>query len=84
MARLVSPNPICRRWGCQEHVPPSGYYSGMPQSHCYRCGMRTGCAAQPCADFVEPIGETWLDRLLVKWFPAKKTSGTSPEQRKEA
>lgn len=28
----------CKKSGHMFYVGPGGYYSGMPQSHCWRCG----------------------------------------------
>lgn len=54
--KLISPNPTCRRIGCQTTVPSDGGYPGMPQSHCYRCGMKTCYAADWVKeDFALPI-----------------------------
>jgi len=68
-APLVSLNPTCRRIGCQTYVPSGGGYPGMTQSHCYRCGMRTGHAADFCKDFEEPIQpEVHLYDRVVAFF----------------
>ena len=63
---LTSPNPTCRRVGCQSCVPPQGHYAGLPQSHCPRCGMKTGHAVDRCPDFVTPIYPEvhFRDRLI--------------------
>lgn len=49
---LISPKWWCRWFGCRT----TGPYYGMPQSHCWRCGMRTGYAnpALNLPDFVKP------------------------------
>ena len=51
---MESPKARCRLKGCLHYVPPEGYYYGMPQSHCPRCGMKTWCASKECSDFEEP------------------------------
>lgn len=39
-AMIVSPSWWCRLFGCKT----TGPYYGMPQSHCWNCGMKTGYA----------------------------------------
>lgn len=39
LSKMVSKNPWCRVFGCQNFVPSGGGYPGLPQSHCYRCGL---------------------------------------------
>jgi hypothetical protein len=73
--KLVSRHPFCRRWGCIDHVPAGGGYPGLPQSHCYRCGMINGHADKyrypSLPDYDEPIGATFTDKMLMKLFPGK-------------
>lgn len=49
--KLVSPSWWCRLFGCKTYGP----YYGMPQSHCWYCGMKTWHAnpALNLPDFVE-------------------------------
>lgn len=69
LKNLKSPNPTCRRIGCQDYVPCYGGYPGMPQAHCYRCGMITSNAVAFCEDFVEPIEpEIYLFDRIMNWF----------------
>lgn len=50
--KLQSPYWWCRLFGCKKFGP----YYGMPQSHCWNCGMKTGYARQDMSlpDFVKP------------------------------
>lgn len=52
--KLKSPKARCRLLGCMTQVPPEGYYSGMPQSHCPRGGMKTSLAAEGNPNYSEP------------------------------
>lgn len=57
-SKPVSPSWLCRLLGCILYGP----YYGMPQSHCWRCGMITGYAnpALNLPMFVEPaMGRSW-------------------------
>lgn len=69
---LISPNAKCRDIGCRTYVPSYGYYAGLPQSHCTRCGMICWNAIEQCPDFCEPIypeSDTWY--RFVEWFNEK-------------
>lgn len=52
MKELRSPSMWCRLFGCQTFGP----YYGMPQSHCWNCGMKTRYARRDLnlPDFVKP------------------------------
>jgi len=70
---MKSPKARCRLKGCLHYVPPEGYYYGMPQSHCPRCGKKTWCASKGCSDFEEPLYPLpdWhykiLEIIINKW-----------------
>lgn len=47
----------CVIWGCMFYVGPGGYYRGMPQSHCWRCGRKDPYGAHPsCKPWIKPLG----------------------------
>lgn len=71
--KLISPNAKCRILGCRTCVPYYGYYPGMPQSHCPRCGMINSGARDGCEDFCEPLypeSDTYFK--IIEWFRARK------------
>lgn len=54
----------CSLWAHQFFVP-SGDYVGMPQSHCYRCGMRAP------ARMVQPGLPEWCEPNGAKKYDAE-------------
>lgn len=71
MKKLISPNLTCRKLGCQDTVPSYGGYPGLPQSHCCRCGMKTGYADPilDLPDFEKPTYPyTRLCDSMAEWF----------------
>lgn len=71
--KLVSRHPFCRHWGCIPYVPgwSGSEYAGLPQSHCYRCGMRQPGAASGVPDYCDPLSTRFMDKMLMKLFPGK-------------
>ena len=71
----VSPNAICRAKGCRASVPPWGWYPGLTQSHCPRCGMITYAAAEGLPDFKEASYPEW-DGFARLWEKVTRFIGT--------
>lgn len=67
--KLKSKNAICRVHGCLNHVPSYGWYRGLPQAHCYRCGMKTNMASSGCPDYSEHVRppRDWIESVYC-WF----------------
>jgi hypothetical protein len=51
---------LCAKFGHKFCVGTSGYYVGMPQSHCWRCGAPHPPSWNKCGEFIEPMGG-WFD-----------------------
>jgi hypothetical protein len=48
---------MCSIKGHVFYVGPGGHYRGMPQSHCWRCGVKDQHGAHPsCAEWEAPLG----------------------------
>jgi hypothetical protein len=47
---------LCEKYGCLT-TSNASYYSGMPQSHCRRCGRVTSLADSRCAAWIKPFNE---------------------------
>ena len=45
---------LCKKFGHMFYVGASGYYKGMPQAHCWRCGKTE--PNNPLPDIKEPLG----------------------------
>ena len=69
--KIISPNAKCRVKGCQGYVPDCGWYPGMPQSRCTRCGMKLSCHSSydKVPDFYEALypESDWFYRIIERF-----------------
>lgn len=66
MSANKSPSIWCRMFGCKTCVPAGGEMAGLPQSHCYYCGMRTSFAAEYCQEYSEPLQKAHVGFLIAR------------------